>query len=196
MASIRICSVEGCCNPVIGRGYCERHYRRFRRHGHPEGGGTARGEPRRWIEANVQHDGDECLLWPFARMGGGYGHLVHEGRFIPAHRLMCSSAHGQPADETYEAAHSCGNAACVNPRHLRWATPLENNADKVEHGTQLHGEAIHNTFLTVREVEAIRHLAASGVVQRRIAEAFNITPQRVNEIVKGKTWKHAPGPVG
>lgn len=37
------CSVENCTGPVLALGFCNRHYRRFKRHGIPTGGGSDRG---------------------------------------------------------------------------------------------------------------------------------------------------------
>lgn len=34
-----------------------------------------------------------------------------------------------------EAAHSCGNKTCINPRHLRWADHASNMEDAKAHGT-------------------------------------------------------------
>jgi hypothetical protein len=33
-----LCSISGCRSPFLARGWCEAHYRRWRRHGHPLGG--------------------------------------------------------------------------------------------------------------------------------------------------------------
>ncbi|WP_030798890.1 hypothetical protein [Streptomyces sp. NRRL S-337] len=35
---IRLCSISSCRAPRLARGWCEAHYRRWRRHGHPLGG--------------------------------------------------------------------------------------------------------------------------------------------------------------
>lgn len=40
--NLRICSVEGCKNKIFGRGYCGKHYSRWRRHDDPLKGGTFR----------------------------------------------------------------------------------------------------------------------------------------------------------
>jgi predicted XRE-type DNA-binding protein len=101
---------------------------------------------------------------------------------------MCLIDNGEPDSLDLVAAHSCNNPQCVNPHHVRWDTQINNMADKFKDGTLIHGEAL--SFLTEREVVAMRRLYQSGVLQRRIAEAFDVSPQRVNEIVKGKTWKY------
>lgn len=38
------CSIDGCSTAVTARGWCEPHYRRWRRHGSPLGGRTAPGD--------------------------------------------------------------------------------------------------------------------------------------------------------
>lgn len=65
----------------------------------------------------------------------GYGLIRIDGVMCRVHRLVCIRRHGPPPTDDLEAAHSCGNAGCVNPRHIRWATRFENAADKKLHGT-------------------------------------------------------------
>lgn len=45
MAEQSLCSIPGCDNPVLRRGWCNRHYLRWQRHGDPVGGGEARQKP-------------------------------------------------------------------------------------------------------------------------------------------------------
>ena len=42
-----MCSVKGCGKPHYGRGWCNAHYTRWRRHGDPLGGGTEHDTSRR-----------------------------------------------------------------------------------------------------------------------------------------------------
>ena len=84
----------------------------------------------------VPFDGDGCLLWPFQISTTGYGRLEVNGKKKIASRYVCELAHGEPPTRQHEAAHSCGNSKCVNPKHLRWATHTENEADKLVHGTK------------------------------------------------------------
>ena len=137
-----ICCVEGCERPLRYKEsrLCGLHYQRQRKHGDPLGGGRLKGEPLRWIKEHVAYEGDDCLIWLFARSNNGYGCLRTNGRKYYAHRLMCELAHGEPIGRV-DAAHSCGRGrdGCVNPKHLRWATRLENMQDSVALGAQSRG---------------------------------------------------------
>lgn len=192
MAVHGICAVPSCNKTrIVARGFCEAHYRRFMKYGDPLATPERTpGATLQFIHDAVASETNDCIEWPFSKMRGGYGHLLHEGRYRPAHRLVCEIVHGAPSVSTMQAAHSCNNTSCVNPRHLRWASPLENIADKAAHGTLLYGEAAPQTFLSEREVKAMLRLVRGGVKQREVAKAFGVTPQRVNEIVLGKAWKH------
>jgi hypothetical protein len=122
MASRAICSVTGCDKPHLARNFCNDHYRRFRRHGDPEGGGTGQGELRRWIDTvALPYTGADCLIWPFGRHKDGYAQGRYPG--LPtgrAYRAICELAHGKPPTPEHEAAHTCGQgrAGCVAPGHL------------------------------------------------------------------------------
>ena len=189
MATTRICSIPGCGKVVAVRGYCNAHYHRWQRHRDPLGGRpTFAGEPKRWAEAHVSYDKEGCLTWPFGTDRNGYGRLTASGP-CSAHRFLCEAAHGPPPSPHHEAAHLCGNGhlACVNPRHLRWATHKENEADRLIHGTRIRGERQGTAKLTetcVREIRSLRGL----IPQHKIAKQFSISQACVSMIVNRQLW--------
>lgn len=187
------CSIEGCeGSPIVARGYCGAHYRRFRRHGDPLGGGTSRGAPRAFIDKALAQETDDCIIWPYGKKEG-YGFLNDgSGGTVTASRLICTLAHGEPPAEGMEAAHSCGNRPCCNKRHLRWATCTENNADKIEHGTLLRGEAVPTSRFTDGEVMDMRRRHAGGESQASIGRSYGIGATHVRRIVTGEFWSHLP----
>lgn len=188
-----MCSVEGCGKPILNsRGWCNAHYLRWRRHGSPLAGGkpikTARGEPQKFLERAITSDTEECIEWPYVRAANGYGQLMLGDKMHNVHRVICVRVHGNAPATGYHAAHNCGNRACCNPRHLRWATPSENNADKAIHGTRQFGERIGNAKLTASAVRECR--ALSGVVsQRELGKRFGVSGVAVGLAVAGKTWR-------
>lgn len=128
----RLCSVEGCGKPYDCHGYCGMHYRRVKRHGDPHFINEKQSGPTRtFVAAAINFDQDECLLWPFHIGKTGYGRFRVDGKMVLVHRYVCESVHGP--SHGLEAAHSCGIGRCVNPKHLRWATPAENAKDKQIH---------------------------------------------------------------
>jgi hypothetical protein len=150
-----------------------------------------RNECRTFFEEVVlKFEGDECLPWPYVRVPAGYGQLWRNGRMQHVHRLVCEEIHGPPPSAKHCAAHTCGNGrgACVNPRHLRWATPTENQADRIKHGTDLRGAKNHNTKLTEKDVRAIMASLESGKLARDIAPEYGVTREAVNSIRFGRSW--------
>lgn len=148
------------------------------------------GEPLAWIESHVNFDGDECLFWPFAR-SHGYGAVTVEGKRMPAPRHMCQCVNGPPPSPEHAAAHSCGRGreGCMNPRHLRWATPVENEADKVIHGTHLQGERHPSAKLDDHTVLRIREQMLAGRRNKDVARLFGVSHSTINLAVKGKNWR-------
>lgn len=131
------CTIDGCDRKHKAMGLCNGHYKRMKRYGMPDGGGTIRGEPERYLaEVVLPYRGAECLILPFARTNHGYGQIGVSKRPRKVHQIACAAAHGPRPSPTMGAAHSCGNGhlGCVNPAHLRWATHAENMRDMVSHG--------------------------------------------------------------
>jgi len=153
---------------------------------------AGRGELRNWIAANVSYSRDECLLWPYGKTEHGYGTIIHEGHRTTAHRLMCVQAHGEPSDPDLEAAHSCGNRGCCNPGHLRWATPVENAADRLIHGTDKRGEKSGFAALTAADVLQIVELFDKLSISE-IAAKFGASESAVTSIYYGCSWAWMTG---
>lgn len=148
-----------------------------------------------WIKSNVHHSGDDCLIWPFGRDGGGYARATLEGfKTRLAHRIMCELAHGAPGDEHSVARHLCGKGheGCVNPRHLAWGRISDNISDRSVHGTQAKGEKIGISVLTKADVMQVRNMSAMGKSQRKIAEQFSVSHGTIQAILEGRTWRHVP----
>lgn len=147
--------------------------------------GTGKGL--KFIQAALSADTNECIEWPFYRLKKGYGQVgLHTGMAL-AHRHTCILAHGEPPSRDAQAAHSCGNPGCINPRHIRWATQVENEADKLAHGTwdaRKGGSKI--TAETARRIRADR---AQGLTYLQLAKRHGTTAANVAQIIRGKSWR-------
>lgn len=188
------CSIEGCNNPTgvsgSARGWCRSHYKRWKTHGDPLAGKAMRGEAEKWAkEIAAREPVDECVLWPFAMGGNGYGNLrLSTGGYKPAYNYICHLAHGERPTPLHEAAHSCGNRACVNPGHLRWATRSENAQDKNIHGTMVRGEDVHVSKLTEADVRKIRNDLAFKS-QHELAAEFGVNQSSISDIARKRSWR-------
>ena len=189
----KACSVSGCNGNAHSvakgsRGWCEKHYARWRRTGTLEDSRlqSLRDE---WIREHTSWTGEDCQIWPFSRIPNGYGITTFDGRREYAHRAMCEAVHGKAATPAHEAAHACGNGnlGCVHPKHLRWATPLENASDRYQHGTIQFGESNPISKLDEDKVRAIREMLKTSPV-KDVARAFDVTPSNIVHIKKRRTW--------
>ncbi|QEH79942.1 hypothetical protein EIK56_18115 [Sphingomonas sp. C8-2] len=190
MAKTGLCSVPGCIKRgILRKTFCEPHYDRFMKYGTPYGGGTFRGVPLAWLKNRKKWSGNECLIWPFAERGQGYGGVSFEGRNERAHRVMCILAHGPAPSPEHEAAHSCGKGhqGCVNPRHLSWKTRSGNQQDRVGHGTHNRGERSAMQVLTEPQVVEIRSLHHRES-QVSLAARFGVSRSTIRAIHDRRSW--------
>lgn len=139
----------------------------------------------------LNHDSDDCLIWPFSKTPvKGYPRMFFKVKNELVTRLVCEHFYG-PAPTSgrqCQSAHSCRNASCVNWRHLRWATPKENESDKLVHGTHQHGERNHMAKLTRGQVQAIREAQGSS---SQVAQRYGVNPGTIRKIRRGERWTFA-----
>lgn len=184
------CSVENCESGVVSGGLCVKHYTRFLRYGNVNTVLRPRGEALKLFTDSISASHDECISWPFTTTGrDGRPWIQYKGRRGYAAIFMCEIAHGE-RPEGKQAAHNCGNAGCINPNHLRWATPKENAADKVLHGTAPRGEAQGSSKLKNEDVRRIRELALTMKIKDIHALYPVVHPQQIRRIVNRKRWEH------
>lgn len=184
----RQCSINGCDEPARTRGWCIAHYVRWKRNGDPFGGRLTPGGRIEWLRSKVGHSGDECLVPDFV-IKPDYWTVRVDGEARAAHRWMCEQVNGTPPAGDYEAAHSCGNGniGCVNPNHLRWATPVENWADKVAHGRATMGERHPASKLTEDDVREIRKSSETLV---RLSQQYGVSHSQISAVKRHKAWPH------
>jgi hypothetical protein len=164
------------------------HWNRWSRHGSPEY--TLPPAQRiQFLHAALGSETDECLLWPFS-MASGRPRIKINRHWHIASRYICEHAHGVAPSAKHEAAHSCGNGhlGCMNPRHIRWATKIENENDKIAHGTHNRGQRHGIAKLTEQAVLEIKRGLQSGESERSLASIFSVSRGAINSIREGRSW--------
>src|SRR5699024_2650061 len=110
------------------RTWCDMHYARFRKHGHPLGGRHYILDPEERFLARTERRG-ECLIWTGTRNPEGYGYMAVRGETVGAHRYAWEREHGPiPDGMVIDHRYHC-DKACCEVSHLREAT----NAQNVRH---------------------------------------------------------------
>ena len=186
-----ICSIDGCETPVLARGWCNKHYARWRNYGDPLMcfvNQTPAGEPKRFLQNLPQH-GDGCVTWPYSRNNMGYGQIYIDGKKYLAHRIACTNRHGALPSELHVAAHNCGmgHKGCVAPWHLEWKTRAENCADAFAHGTAIFGELAAQK-LTAHDICIIRN-SRGKLSQSQLSKIYGVGQSYISRIQLRKVWK-------
>lgn len=138
---------------------------------------------RAWIEKYRDYPHKEwCLIWPFTRTPTGYA--VFGAPLRKVSRAMCEHRHGPAPSDKHHAAHSCdrGHEGCVNPWHLDWKTPSENQFDRRRNGVQPSHKLTVEQAREIRDIKGLEHTAAT-------AARFGVRESNVRLIQAGKTWR-------
>lgn len=183
------CEEVGCENKIHAKGLCNTHYRRKLKHGTTKYEDIKYIPCERWIEENKLYDGSDCIVWPFYRSSTGRGMALWKGKRMTAPRAMCYAVCGDPDHDLMEAAHSCGNGhlGCMNPRHLRWASHMENVEERALHGRDRRGEEINTAKLTESDVRTIRSMNSS-LSSNGIAKMYGVTKSTIVKVRNRSTW--------
>jgi len=137
----------------------------------------------------MQHDVDECLIWPFSKNHYGYGRICISGTTHIVSRLVCEEENGAPPTPYHEAAHSCGKGheGCVAKKHLSWKTRTDNQLDRVAHGTSNRGERQWKSKLTEADAIEIRSLSRSKT-GKELAAQFMVSQTTISRVISGERW--------
>jgi hypothetical protein len=104
----------------------------------------------------------------------------------PVHVMVCETYHG-PRPEGMQAAHNNGIPAECGVENVRWATPLENAADRKLHGTHTQGETHPPAKLTE---QAVREIRRSNQSCSALAVRYGVATSTVDAARRGTTWRH------
>lgn len=187
------CSIDGCGKKHLAQGYCKNHYWSFKTYGDATVRKIARTEDiEAFVESLSQQESDDCIAWPFGKLPNGYGSARVGRKSTSASRMVCEKVCGLAPSKDHQAAHSCGKGheGCVNPRHLRWRTPLENTLEKNDHGTMLRGAKAPGAKLSEANILEIRGRLNRGDKVTHIAKDFSVWPACISRIKNGQRWSH------
>jgi hypothetical protein len=126
-----LCITETCTTKAYCKQMCQKHYRRWKKHGSPHTIGQS-GQPktpfaeRFWRHIDILGP-DECWPWKGYIAHNGYAivHLDDFRKTMTAHRAAYLLTHGS-IPEALVMDHLCRNRSCMNPKHLEAVTQREN----------------------------------------------------------------------
>lgn len=128
------CAVSDCTALAYCRGWCQKHYQRWRVHGDPLSVMFHMYDDRArfWSKVSAGSSTD-CWLWSGQVNNHGYGRFQSEAggtrKRTLAHRQSLAWHLGRDLIRTEIVMHLCDTPRCVNPSHLRIGTQADNVAD-------------------------------------------------------------------
>lgn len=186
-SGLNTCSIDGCDSPPRARGWCNKHYYRWRRLGDPLAKGVIaeNGLPFKLIvDSLATRDRSEgCWEWPYSREGKGYGNVKHQGKTCKvSHLVLALVGVPRPPYPNDQALHSCDIKSCFNPTHLRWGTHDDNVQDQLDRGR------------TPRKLDAsqVLDIRRRGLQegQKELAIEFGVSEANIRMILNRQSWQH------
>ena len=187
---MRICSINGCKNRHEAKGFCQKHYLRWKAHGEAVNTPLNRDKSfQERFEEKVELIPFSTCHWWIASVSRRYGQIRRNGKAVPAHRAAYELYIG-PIRQGMYVLHTCDHRLCVNPDHLFLGTAQDNMDDMILKGRdkKAHGSKHYSTKLTDKDILKIRSL--SGVSQKEIGRMFEVTQASISLIINNKNWKH------
>ena len=135
----RICTIEGCERQLryVARGWCNKHYQRWRATGDPLAVDRVLPWPENLL-ARMEPQPNGCIYFTGCVLDTGYGQVKVDSKDVGSHRAAYEHFVG-PIPEGMTIDHECHNAdlscaggrsclhrRCVNVEHLALVTLSEN----------------------------------------------------------------------
>ena len=117
-----------------------------------------------------------------------------QGRTFLVSNLI-AAAHLGPCPEGLEVCHENGISDDDRAENLRYDTHKSNQEDIAKHGRTYGGEEHHHAKMTDELVRQMREEYAAGATTPELGRKYHIDASSALDIVSGRTWKYAPGPI-
>lgn len=121
-----------------------------------------------------------------------------EKHVVIGHRLVAEAFIGPSPSPDHEIAHNNGSRVSCHFRDLRWATRIQNDADRQVHDTMPKGERNPRAMITEADVLTIRseyRAIKHSQGERRVIELehrYGLCRAQIVRIAKGRAWSHIP----
>jgi hypothetical protein len=112
----------------------------------------------------------------------GYGKVRLDGKMVSVHRLIYAEKVG-PIPPGADVLHTCDDTRCGEESHLFLGTNRDNIDDKCRKDRS-------GKKLCISVVSDIRHLAATGISQQKLAKRFGINQSNISRAVNAVRWAH------
>lgn len=190
------CSIQGCEGEILARGFCCKHYNRFKKHGDPLATKLPRTsfdrpeELKASLLSRRRIDKNGCWLWTMTKTRGGYGQIMVGAERFTVHRVSAKLWLDFDIESDLLVLHKCDVRQCFNPDHLFTGDHKDNSEDMVHKGRSAVGQNNAQSKLRDEDVVEIRTRLSDGETQQSIADAFNVTQPLIGFIKRGVRWKH------
>lgn len=105
------------------------------------------------------------------------------------HSIVAEHYLGPAPTPQHRVMHRDGNKHNNAVANLIWATPAE-IAKQHPHRITMRGETHSHAKLTERDVITIRIMAGEGIDHHTIANQYNMHPDYIRDLIRGKYWRH------
>lgn len=142
-------------------------------------GNVRSSRPGKLIVGKIKNNGYREVTFCIARVQTS--HLVHKLVLQAFVGPRPPGMHGRHGDNVRN--HNALSNLC-------WGTPKQNQADRIQHGTDLNGEAVATSKLTNEQVRQIkRRYSFRKVTHSMLADEFGVCKATIAGIIEGRNWK-------
>jgi len=105
------------------------------------------------------------------------------------HHLVLEAFIGPRPTSKHEGCHNDGNPANNRLDNLRWDTMVNNQRDRLQHGTHTRGERCGTSRFTEAQVRLIRSLRGIFIL-RELAAIFGCSKTAIGFVQTRRSWAH------